>query len=376
MAEVGLTQDQIDEMLAKGEEGGAADPAAISSPDLTALSDFERQTMGNLPSVLNAMTGFEYVLDGVELALIKADELAAVIAEDLVFSLPIEAGEPLVHCLVVDQGFAKRVAAALTGSDAEDDAELNDMERSAIQEVISQVSGTYLTSLSDALDTPVTGDVVNPTDAGAVAGQLGAGMILGTITLRQGEESPAQIRHLFPSRLAEMVLGKVKQAGAEAQPQPEAAAPGQREPVAAASAPAGQPAVAEPAAPAAPAPAVPEVPPVSSGNIRGPATEYQPASFSQLAAAGLQTEVRNLDILLDVPLQVTVELGKTQLPVRQVLEYGQGSLITLDKLAGEPIDLLVNGKYFAKGEVVVIDENFGVRITSILTPAERIAQLT
>ena len=77
-----------------------------------------------------------------------------------------------------------------------------------------------------------------------------------------------------------------------------------------------------------------------------------------------------------MPLQVTVELGKTQIPIKQILEYGQGSLITLDKLAGEPIDLLVNGKYFAKGEVVVIDENFGVRITSILSPAERLAQLT
>ena len=75
-------------------------------------------------------------------------------------------------------------------------------------------------------------------------------------------------------------------------------------------------------------------------------------------------------------MQVTVELGKTQLPIRTILEYSQGSLITLDKLAGEPIDLLVNGKYFAKGEVVVIDENFGVRITSILSPADRLAQLS
>jgi flagellar motor switch protein FliN/FliY len=106
-----------------------------------------------------------------------------------------------------------------------------------------------------------------------------------------------------------------------------------------------------------------------------PSVQYSPAAFSQLAPPVSAVDQRNLDILLDVPLQVTVELGKTAIPIRQILEYGQGSLITLDKLAGEPIDLLVNGKYFAKGEVVVIDENFGVRITSILSPADRIAQL-
>ena len=105
-------------------------------------------------------------------------------------------------------------------------------------------------------------------------------------------------------------------------------------------------------------------------------TEYQPAQFSQISEQRTSADISNLDILLDVPLQVTVELGKTMLPIKTILEYSQGSLITLDKLAGEPIDLLVNGKYFAKGEVVVIDENFGVRITSILSPADRLAQLS
>jgi flagellar motor switch protein FliN len=114
---------------------------------------------------------------------------------------------------------------------------------------------------------------------------------------------------------------------------------------------------------------------VGSSVMAAETKQYSPATFGQLKQAHSDVEARNLDILLDVPLQVTVELGKTHIPIKQILEYGQGSLITLDKLAGEPIDLLVNGKYFAKGEVVVIDENFGVRITSILSPAERLAQL-
>lgn len=84
---------------------------------------------------------------------------------------------------------------------------------------------------------------------------------------------------------------------------------------------------------------------------------------------------RSLDIVMDVPLQVTVELGRTQKLVRDVLEMSPGSVIELDKLAGEPVDILVNQKYIAKGEVVVIDENFGIRITDIIRPADRIPKI-
>ena len=83
----------------------------------------------------------------------------------------------------------------------------------------------------------------------------------------------------------------------------------------------------------------------------------------------------SLDIVMDVPLQVTVELGRTNKLVREVLEMTPGSVIELDKLAGEPVDILVNQKYIAKGEVVVIDENFGIRITDIIRPAERIPKI-
>ncbi len=83
----------------------------------------------------------------------------------------------------------------------------------------------------------------------------------------------------------------------------------------------------------------------------------------------------SLDIVLDVPLTVTVELGRTDKLVRDILELSPGSVVELDKLAGEPVDILVNQKYIAKGEVVVIDENFGIRITDIIKPADRIPKI-
>lgn len=88
-----------------------------------------------------------------------------------------------------------------------------------------------------------------------------------------------------------------------------------------------------------------------------------------------QQAQRNLDMLLDIPLKVTVELGRTKRTVKDILNLTTGSIVELDKLAGEPVDVLVNEKLIAKGEVVVIDENFGVRITDILNQTDRLMNL-
>jgi flagellar motor switch protein FliN/FliY len=86
-------------------------------------------------------------------------------------------------------------------------------------------------------------------------------------------------------------------------------------------------------------------------------------------------KVQNLDFILDIPLKVTVELGRTQVLIKDLLQLGQGSVLELDKLAGEPLEILVNGKLVAKGEVVVVNEKFGIRLTDIISPIERIESL-
>lgn len=118
---------------------------------------------------------------------------------------------------------------------------------------------------------------------------------------------------------------------------------------------------------------------ITGGGVKAMKTT---ANAQSVVTSELQEEKRgvtvydkSLDIVMDVPLQVTVELGRTDKLVRDVLEMSPGSVIELDKLAGEPVDILVNQKYIAKGEVVVIDENFGIRITDIVRPAERIPKL-
>ncbi|MDN5365301.1 MAG: flagellar motor switch protein FliN [Thermacetogenium sp.] len=101
----------------------------------------------------------------------------------------------------------------------------------------------------------------------------------------------------------------------------------------------------------------------------------QPVQFAPLEAGQAPQETGNLSLILDVPLEFTVELGRTQRTIKEILELGPGAIVELDKLAGEAVDIFVNGKSIAKGEVVVIDENYGVRITEILSSAERINKL-
>ena len=103
----------------------------------------------------------------------------------------------------------------------------------------------------------------------------------------------------------------------------------------------------------------------------------QPIQFASFDASSQTSgeENQNLDLLMDVKLQLTVELGRCELPIKKVLELTRGSIVELDKVAGEPVALYANGKHVANGEVVVIEDNFGLRITNISDPEERIKNL-
>ena len=105
------------------------------------------------------------------------------------------------------------------------------------------------------------------------------------------------------------------------------------------------------------------------------APTVSPVELADMGAEATGAEKTNLDLLRDVGLQVTVELGRTSKNIKEILSFGPGSIIGLDKLEGEPVDIFVNDMLFAKGEVVVIDENFGVRISEIITPKERLDKL-
>ena len=101
----------------------------------------------------------------------------------------------------------------------------------------------------------------------------------------------------------------------------------------------------------------------------------KPVEFGRFERTELTNVPKNLDILMDVKLPVSIELGRTEMTIHDILDLAAGSVVELSKLAGEPVDLLVNNKVVAKGEVVVVDENFGLRVTSLISPEDRIKSL-
>jgi len=110
-----------------------------------------------------------------------------------------------------------------------------------------------------------------------------------------------------------------------------------------------------------------------AGDSRRAPVAVSPAEFAPLTADTSGSSATNLDLLMGVTMRVTVELGRTKMTIEEILELGPGAVIELDKLAGEPVDVLINDRLIAKGEVVVIDDRFGVRITEVIPPAQRVS---
>lgn len=116
----------------------------------------------------------------------------------------------------------------------------------------------------------------------------------------------------------------------------------------------------------------------SSGKNSAGSTDYARAQFQELRAdshtAGQSNDI-NMDVILDIPVTVSMEIGRTMINIRHLLQLNQGSVVELDRLAGEPMDVLVNGTLIAHGEVVVVNDKFGIRLTDVISPAERVKKL-
>jgi|SRR6185436_17991637 flagellar motor switch protein FliN/FliY len=121
--------------------------------------------------------------------------------------------------------------------------------------------------------------------------------------------------------------------------------------------------------------AMAEAKPAEGGALTAPAES--PAPFASFAAGGATGSAGNdINMILDIPVQLTVELGRTRIPIKHILQLAQGSVVELETLAGEPMDVLVNGYLIAQGEVVVVNDKFGIRLTDIVTPSERMRRLS
>jgi flagellar motor switch protein FliN len=112
------------------------------------------------------------------------------------------------------------------------------------------------------------------------------------------------------------------------------------------------------------------------GGALASAPQVSPATFQNFSSGSSGGVENDLNMILDIPVQLTVELGRTKIPIKNILQLAQGSVVELDALAGEPMDVLVNGYLIAQGEVVVVNDKFGIRLTDIVTPSERMRRLS
>ena len=124
--------------------------------------------------------------------------------------------------------------------------------------------------------------------------------------------------------------------------------------------------------------ALDESKPETASAISMPTESVAAASFTNFSATpgGVNAAGNDLNMILDIPVQLTVELGRTRIPIKHILQLAQGSVVELEALAGEPMDVLVNGYLIAQGEVVVVNDKFGIRLTDIVTPSERMRRLS
>jgi len=122
--------------------------------------------------------------------------------------------------------------------------------------------------------------------------------------------------------------------------------------------------------------ALAETKPETASEVHGPADQVSPAAFQNFAPNAGNPAGNDINMILDIPVQLTVELGRTRIPIKHILQLAQGSVVELETMAGEPMDVLVNGYLIAQGEVVVVNDKFGIRLTDIVTPSERMRRLS
>ena len=289
------------------------------------------------------------------------------------------------NVLAIQAQDAAIIADLMMGGDGTNpDTEINEIAMSAVGESMNQMMGTVATSLSTMFNkkidiSPPKVNLIDFASQDKVTELVGADEPVVRTSFRMEVDGliDSEIMQILPVPVAkEMVEALTGGAEEEAAPAPAPA------PAAPAPAPAAAPMPAPAPMPAAPAMAAPAMAAPPAGGYGMPMQPHvatnvpvQSAQFTPLNTQPVQVNDANIGLILDVPLSVTVELGRTKKSIKDILELTNGSIVELDKLAGEPVDIQVNGKFLAKGEVVVIDENFGVRITEIASPAERAAKL-
>ncbi|MED3660407.1 flagellar motor switch phosphatase FliY [Ureibacillus terrenus] len=360
----------------------------LTEMERDALGEIGNISFGSSATALSALLGQKVEITTPVVSIINRNNLEQEFPHPYV-AVQVEYTEGLsgVNLLVIKQSDAAIIADLMLGGDGRNPSpDLGEIQLSAIQEAMNQMMGSAATSMSAVFNKKVD---ISPPSLALMNIKESEGeenipddeiLVKVSFRLRIGDLIDSTIMELLPldfsKKLVKTLLGESEDIQPEVPANPgiqEHAAQTQPTPSAHWERPdyqTGKSVYEEHAATIQDTPSF-----INTTKQREPVNIHQAefASFEQPKMS--ETEARNLNILLDIPLEVTVELGRTKHSVKEILQLTSGSIIELNRLAGEPVDILVNNRLIAKGEVVVIDENFGVRITDIISQTERINQL-
>ncbi len=356
-----LSQDEINALLQGAASGGAPEEPQGAPGSLAEIGSLFSAAAGNVMGMLA----------GRDVSCSSQDPLLAVpqgevpsrfeAQKALIFRFRCDGFDGAPMAILLSERTGLILADLMMGGDGKElPVETNDLYLSASQEGLSQIVGAALTQLSGLLG----GKRLVPADARATLEEEGwlpfpdeepeSKVLCLTVDMEIDQVDTVSMSFVMREREAGLLSEEMTARMAPPEQQAPPASP-RKEPAPTAS----------PAQRLQPAPSRPASQPV----------DVRPAEFAPLTQAEEIAAPGNLELILDIPVSVTVELGRTSRTIGEVLGLGPGSVLELEKMAGEPVDVLVNGKLVAHGEVVVIDESFGVRVSEIVSKAERIRSI-
>ena len=372
-----LSQEEINALFSSTDDDveKTSHSDLLSPEEKDAIGEISNISMGTSATTLSELVNKQKVdISTPKVSVITWNELVNSYDRPCIFiQIYYKEGLDGNNILILKEKDVKIIADLMMGGDGTNtDGELSELHLSAISEAMNQMMGSSSTSLSSMLETKV--DIsppdasrvdLNTANAGNIAPFLQGEFVKVSSRMQIGNLVDSELMQLYPIEFAQSLYRKFVNSAEE---QVAAATPAPQPAPAPAPAPQPAPATAPQPMPMPmmqqpmmqqPMPMM-QQPMVQDVNVSQ--AQFQP--FVSMQSPLLQQE--NIDLLLDVPLEVTVELGKTSKSIKEILDFAPGTVVELNRLAGEPIDVLVNGKYVAKGEVVVIGEAFGIRITDVI----------
>ncbi len=372
-----LSQEEINALLNEP-DGSDLGEQPLTDTEKDAIGEVANISMGTAATTLFSLVNRKVDISTPVVSFATWEDIVAAYERPCVFiRIGYTVGLDGSNVLVLKDRDVKVITDLMMGGDGTNtDGELGELHLSAICEAMNQMMGSAATSLSSMLNkmidiSPPEADVVDLTEtveAAEIDTFLTGQFVMISFRMEIGDLVDSQIMQLYPFSFAREMCSSITKnmemdVNSTATEQTDVAA----------SQPAAAPMPAQPMM-GQPMPAQPVMgqpmmgQPMMGQPMPAQPVNVQPAQFQAFAPGSISPALQseNIDLIMDVPLEVTVELGRTSKSIQEILDFTPGTIIELNKIAGEPIDILVNGKYVAKGEVVVIEENFGVRITDII----------